>query len=127
MTDIPEFVPEGLGDEPIDPSAPHPNECEKHREMREYLGHSKDTPFEEMAKALVKSHDADMQGTIEVVMQANPKHPTVACAAMSYFIHFVKEGIIRFGTEEQQERVVKDMRESLGIFAHLADPETLPD
>ena len=128
MTDIPDYMPEGLGDKAVDPNAPHPNECAAHRSKREYLENAEGTPFQEMSKALVAAAQADAQTTIEMLLRdVNPKHPTVACAAMSYFLHFVEQGLIKFGSNKQHDAVCADVLESLRIFAHLADPDSLPD
>lgn len=127
MTDIPDCLPENIGSDPVDPGSPHPNASEFTKDDREFLDRSKDTPFEEMSLAMVRASKCDMKGKLEVVVTAHPKHPTVACAALSYFLHFIKDGMVRFGDPEQQKRVTDDVREALGLFAHLADAEFLPD
>ena len=127
MTDIPDCLPEGIGDKPIDPDAPHPNAGEFTKRDRAFIDRSKDTPFEEMALALVRANKLDLKGKLEVITAAHPKHPTIACAALSYFLHFIKDGLVMFGDDEQEKRITDDVRETLGLLAHLADADFLPE
>ena len=72
------------------------------------------------------SCDANTKSKLAAMLEVQPSHPTIACAALSHFIFDIERGLIRFGSEDQQEKVVDQARQALGIFAYLCDPKTLP-
>ena len=132
MTDVPDSLPEDIGaDVEIDPKAPYANAKKGIKDLRKeaqdcYLKQSKGTPWEAFSKAIVAASDSDVKDKVTRMMEIMPVHPTIACAALSHFIFDIERGLIGFGDEEQRKQVLDGACQAIGIFSHLADPETLP-